>query len=123
NTSPGPIGSPAFRRTRPKCITFSTRRPPVSRVAARSGRLRPVAGFGMAARDLLGRKLGLDLFQDALRLAALETSNVVLVFQEDAESVVDRLGIEDERIELHQGMRPVDGFGNARQLEEIHAAD
>ena len=48
--------------------------------------------------------------------------DVVLVFQQHAQRVVDRLGIEVERVQLRQRRRPVDGLGDARQLEEVELA-
>src|SRR3546814_1036501 len=68
------------------------------------------------------RDLGPDLVEDFRGFAALDAGDVVLVFQEDAERVVDGLRVEDERVELHQRLGPIDRLGDAGQLEQVHAA-
>src|SRR3546814_11112057 len=45
------------------------------------------------------RDLGPDLVEDFRGFAALDAGDVVLVFQEDAERVVDGLRVEDERVD------------------------
>src|SRR5580704_13778723 len=69
-----------------------------------------------------GGDLGLDLLQEARRLAALHPGDVILVFQQDAQGVVDRLRRQFQGVELHQGLGPVDRLGDAGQFEQIHPA-
>src|SRR3546814_4156059 len=52
--------------------------------------------------------LGVDLAENPACLAALNPLDVVLVFEQRAERVVDRLGIERHAVELRQRMRPID---------------
>src|ERR1041385_4243683 len=162
STLPGPTGSPAARKVRPKCIRVATSRPsdceppgalsnwPPLRTAApaltptlspqagrgrslRSGSARPLSpSYGARDRvrggclsSLLARgggDLGLDLIEQLGRLAALDAGDVVLVFEQHAQGVVDRLRRQLQDVELHQGLGPVDRLGDAGQFEQIHLA-
>src|SRR5437879_13332122 len=107
STLPGPIGSPAARNVRAKYIRLARRWPDIS------GDPRSIAGGG---------ELRLDLGEQAQGLAALDLADVILVFQQDAKRVVDRLGRQRQHVELHQRLRPVDRLGHAGQFEEIGGA-
>src|SRR5258708_18622565 len=90
-TRPGPMGSPAARKVRAKNMRFSRRRP------------------GIALAPFLRRQLVLHLKQQIGRLAAADARDVVLVFEQHAQGIVDRLGIEGDLVELDQRLGPVDG--------------
>src|SRR5260221_12822365 len=107
STLPGPIGSPAARSVRAKYIRLARRWPDIN------GDPTSIAGRG---------ELRLDLGEQAQRLAALDLPDVVLVFQQHAERVVDRVRGQRQHVELHQGLSPVDRLGDARQFEEIGRA-
>src|SRR5690348_5194440 len=62
-----------------------------------------------------------DLFDEPSRRGALEPGDVVLILQQHAERIVDRLGIEGEGVEFDQRPHPVERLGNARRLEKLHA--
>ena len=66
--------------------------------------------------------LGLDFLQQAPAFALLDAGDVVLVLQNHADRVGDRLGIERDLVEFRQGARPVDRLGNAGRLEEVEFA-
>src|SRR5215472_9091519 len=55
--------------------------------------------------------LGLDLLEDARRLAALQPGDVVLVFEQHPQGVVDRVRAQFQDVELHQGFGPIDRLG------------
>src|SRR5215813_6941311 len=61
----------------------------------------------------------LDLIEDIGRLGAADLGDVVLVLEQHAQGVVDGLRVERDAIELKDRLCPVDGLGDARQLEEI----
>src|SRR5215831_145792 len=96
-TLPGPTGRPAARSVRAKCMMFSPRRP----VGSEAG----VTGLTRG-----GGELGLHLVEDVGGLAAADLGDIVLVLQQHAQSVVDRLRIECDAVELDQRVRPVDGL-------------
>src|ERR1700722_686630 len=100
-TLPGPTGSPAARNVRAKCIRLATSRPSCSESLATTSR--PVRR---------GSELGFDLIEQPRRLAALDARDVVLVFEQHAQRVVDRVGGQFEHVELHQRLGPVDGLGD-----------
>src|SRR5476649_2342087 len=91
---------------------------------------RPGSGAGVwsssasiaGSAQWLGGDVGLHLAQDVGRLGALQALDVVLVLEQNAQRVVDALGIEVERIELRQCGRPVDRFSDTRRLEEVELA-
>src|SRR5258708_33545133 len=91
-TRPGPMGSPAARKVRAKNMRFSRRRP------------------GIALNPLLRRQLVLDLLQQVGRLAAADAGDVVLIFEQHPQGIVDRLRIEGDLVELDQRLRPIDGL-------------
>src|SRR2546428_48558 len=64
----------------------------------------------------------LRLAHQALGFFARDALEVVAVLEQHAERVVHRLGIERDAVERHQAVRPVDGLGDARQLEELGLA-
>src|SRR5262249_6404948 len=74
------------------------------------------------SRPPLRGELGLHLLQQIGGLAAADAGDVVLVLQQHAEGVVDSLGIEGHLVELEKRLGPVDGLGDARQLEEVGLA-
>src|SRR5476649_1599832 len=76
------------------------------------------ASIGGSAQRL-GGDVGLHLAQDVGRLGALQALDVVLVLQQDAQRVVDALGIEVERVEFRECGCPVDRFSDTRRLEEV----
>src|SRR6516165_1127612 len=59
------------------------------------------------SRPLLRRELVLHLLQQAGCLAAADAGDVVLIFQQHAQRVVDCLGIEGDLVELDQRLGPV----------------
>src|SRR6266850_1299268 len=69
-------------------------------------------------RLLLRRGGRLGLVHQALGFLAGDALEVVAVLEEHAERVVHRLRIERDAVERHQAVRPVDGLGHARQLEQ-----
>src|SRR5262245_16401055 len=101
STLPGPIGRPAARSVRAKYMTLARSWP------------------ATAAPLLCRGELLLHLGEQALRLRALDLGDVVLVFEQHAQRVVDRLGRQRQHVELRERMGPVDGLGDARQLEEL----
>src|SRR5690348_6905383 len=105
STLPGPTGIPAARKVRAKCIRLATSRP--------SGFSEAAACIGLLLLAGGGGDFGLDLFEQFRRLAALDARDVVLVFEEDAQRVVDRLRCQFERVQLHQRLGPVDRLGDA----------
>src|SRR4051794_39680221 len=107
-TLPGPIGSPAARKVRAKRRMFWASR----LVAAIALVLKQLGG-------LLGGEIGAHLFQDGGGLGAADPGDVILVLQQRAQAAVDRTAAERHLVELHQGVGPVDGLGNARQFEEV----
>ena len=48
--------------------------------------------------------------------------DVVLEFQQHAQRGVDGLFIKREIVELHQGMGPIDGFGDAGLFKQVLGA-
>src|SRR5690242_5094793 len=99
-TLPGPMGKPAARSVRAKNIRFSTRRPWKAGVS--------LAVMGAhSCPSLGGGDLGLHLVKQRGSLAAADLRDIVLVFQQHADGVIDRLGIEGDTIELDQRFRPV----------------
>ena len=62
--------------------------------------------------------LGDDPCGDLLR----DGADVVLVLEQHAERVGDRLRVERDAVERHQRFRPVERLGDARRLEEVHRA-
>src|SRR6266850_8555561 len=73
-------------------------------------------------RLLLRRGGRLGLVHQALGFLAGDALEVVAVLEQHAERVVDRLRIERDAVERHQAVRPVDGLGDPRQLEELRLA-
>src|SRR6266850_2295288 len=73
-------------------------------------------------RLLLRRGGRLGLVHQALGFLAGDALEVVAVLEEHAERVVHRLRIERDAVERHQAVRPVDGLGHARQLEQLGLA-
>src|SRR5881227_2795165 len=131
STLPGPTGSPAARKVRPKCIRLATSRPSapsptLPRLRGRESAASAAGGSGLTGTGSRlargGGDLGLDLIEELGRLAALDAGDVVLVFEQHAQGVVDRLRRQFQHVELHQGLSPVDRLGDAGQFEEIHLA-
>src|SRR5437016_6228533 len=60
---------------------------------------------------------GVQAVDQFLRLAALDTRDVVLILEQHTERVGNDGRIERHRVELSQGRRPVERFGDARSLE------
>src|SRR5262249_57495774 len=100
-TLPGPTGSPAVRKVRAKCIRLASSRP---------------AGSDLVVGTCTVCRLGLDLPENARGFAAVQPGDVVLIFEQHAQRVVDRVRRQFEHVELHQGFRPVDRLPDARQL-------
>src|SRR5262249_38028459 len=94
-TLPGPTGRPVARSVRAKCMMFSPRRPAGSEA-------------GVMGLTRGGGELGLHLVEDVGGLAAADLGDVVLVLQQHAQGVIDRLRIEGHAVELDEGIRPVD---------------
>src|SRR5689334_1084278 len=117
STLPGPTGKPAARSALPKCMTFSSSRPP------------PGLSEGLAEAFMVFRRsarrseFGAHLLEDPGRLAALNFRDVVLVLEQHAQRVVDCFRREREHVQLGKCMRPVDGLGNAGKLEEVGGAE
>src|SRR5207245_1884791 len=93
----------------------------------------PVAGFGPTAFGVPsspyvrsspymirsrpgGGGLGFDLLQQTSGFAAMQPGNVVLVFEQHPQGVVDRVRVEFEHVELHQRLGPIDRLGDAGEL-------
>src|SRR5690348_5604113 len=110
-TFPGPIGSPAARNVRANSRMFWA-----SRLVAMGLMLKQLG-------RLLGGEIGAHLFEDRGGFAAADPRDVVLIFEQRTEAAVDRGAAERHLIELHQGVGPVDGLGDTRQLEEIALAE
>src|SRR5690242_6572352 len=92
-TRPGPIGSPAARSARAKCIRFAVSVPVPS-----SGAVMSSAGMVLP----LGCELLLDFAQDARGFGAAHFGDVVLVLQQGPERVVHRRRVERHAVELDQ---------------------
>src|SRR6266403_1954997 len=107
-TLPGPTGNPAARKVRAKCIRLASSRPWGSDAAA-------IARLCVAMSACkIDCGFGLDLFE--------QPGDVVLVFQQHAQGVVDRVRRQLQYVELHQRLGPVDRLGDAGKLEQIHRA-
>ena len=74
------------------------------------------------ARRRRGADLVLDLVENALGFRAFHAHDVILVFEQHAQRVVDRLRIKRDAVELMQRRHPVERFGNPRRLEQIATA-
>src|SRR5882724_12428229 len=95
-TRPGPIGSPAARKVRARNMTFSA-----SRLASIGGGMGGGVGImdAVAMGKMRGRRRSawrggqfrFRLLQQMSGLAAFDLGNVVLVFQQHAQGVVDAL--------------------------------
>src|SRR6516225_3500633 len=114
-TLPGPTGSPAARNVRAKCIRLASSRPSRCRCGGMRGSL-------VTGSSLHHGGLGLDLLEYAGGLATVQSGDVVLVFEQHTQGVVDRMRVQLEHIELHQGVGPVDRLGDAGKLEQVHCA-
>src|SRR5215217_9586736 len=57
------------------------------------------------------------------RHVAAHAVHVLLIFEDDAERIVDRLLVEIDRAKGQQRPRPVKRLSHARRLEEINAAE
>src|SRR5262245_10406177 len=101
-TRPGPIGSPAPRRMRAKCMMLGT-----SALSCAS-----FIGRGSS----LGQSLGADIAQQALALGPADARDVVLVLEQRPQRVVDRRRVEHGLVERDQRVGPVDRLGDAGQL-------
>src|SRR5690606_5160803 len=99
STRSGPTGMPALRSARAKWTMFSDR-------------LIRAAGDSTSG----------DFFEYAGDFVAANGGDVVLVLEQDAEGVVHGGGIQGLAVEFRQRARPVDGFRNARALEQVHGA-
>src|SRR5215472_3429830 len=114
-TLPGPTGSPAARNVRAKCIRLASRRPSRCPCGGVRGSLVTRSGPHRGG-------FGLDLLENAGGLTAVQPGNVVLVFEQHTQSVVDRVRGQLEYVKLHQGVGPIDRLGNAGKLEQVHCA-
>src|SRR5690625_5815005 len=114
---PVPTAMPAARRARVKCRMFSASRPWVGadigevisgpkplRGIRRRCRRRGLAGSRGMSRARL--QAGLDLIEDPPCLRALETRDIVLVFQKRAKRIGDEFRRQRQRIESGKGPRP-----------------
>src|SRR4051812_29434285 len=103
-TRPGPIGRPATRSARAKCMRFAVKAPvPSSEAVVTSA----------AIVSPLGCELLLDFAQDARCLGTTDLGDIVLIFEQGAERIVDRRRIERHAVELDQRLRPVDRLSHA----------
>ena len=93
STLPGPIGNPAARSARAKYMMLAKGRPPSGAVAEPS--MQPLAASS-----------AFTWAEQALGFAALDLGDVVLVFEQHAERIVDRFRRQRQHIELRQRMRP-----------------
>ena len=66
--------------------------------------------------------LGANLVEDAHGFAAADAFDIVLVLEQRAESGVERIRLHGDDVELGQSLGPVDGFGDAGQLEQVDVA-
>src|SRR5216683_525464 len=101
-TLPGPTGSPAARNVRAKCIRLASSRPGSAPARPSPSRWRgslplPACGERAGVRGssvTISRPrrggLGLDLLQEPGGFAAVQAGDVVLVFEQDTQRVVDR---------------------------------
>ena len=120
------------QRQRVQCVEHLVGAHVHARVTQDSGEVQNIFGQPPSARTWdddgshctqrrpLGQ-VGLDLRQDGRRLAALHPGDVVLIFEQHPERVVDGLGVETDPVQLHQRPRPVDGLRHTGQLKEVHA--
>ena len=114
----GPTGMPAARSTRTKCSTFSARRPLGS-----SGTAPASARASMPERQR-HRRIPSACTSATSRAATsgAERADVVLVLEQHARGVGDRLRVERDPIERDQRLGPVERLGDAGRLEQIHRA-
>src|SRR5208282_452291 len=75
---------------------------------------------GIRSHSYRSGGLGLDLLQQPGGLAAVQPGDVVLILEQHAQGIVDRVRGQLEHVELHQRLGPVDRLGDAGKLEEIH---
>src|SRR5690606_36885143 len=107
STRSEPKGSPAARSTRAKCAMFSAIRPAIA---------------GASGRMTLEDPLGAQLLEDCRAGPGVDARDVVLVLEQLAERVGDRLRVERQRVERDERVGPVDGLGHPGRLEEIERA-
>src|SRR3954453_14662834 len=103
---PLPIGKPASRNSRPNVSMLRVRRPGVMS-----------SGLRLTLRGTAGGALN-----KCLRLIAANPIDVLLVFQDDAQRIVDSFRSQFGRAQREQGLRPVERFRHSRRLEEIDFA-
>src|SRR5690349_16757575 len=121
STWPGPTRRPAVRKVRAKCTIFVASLSPFGR-PPRAGSAEAGGSASIASAQWLGGDVGFYLTQDIGRFRPLQALDVILVLEQDAESVVDHPGIEIERIQLRERRRPIDRLGNAWRFEQIQLA-
>src|ERR1700757_2511593 len=101
---------PAARSARAKWTILS---------ASREGASVRVPSAIWPLRLLCCADLRAHLIEQLLGLAALDARDVVLVFQQHAERIVDGRGIEGGGVELGQRGGPIKRLGNAGRLEQV----
>src|SRR6185437_3091834 len=115
-----PTGSPALRNTRAKCSTLSASRPACGGCDARSGSMSIPLGSGHC--PLRGGRCVADPLEDPRGLGVSHPGEIVLVFQEHSQRVVDRLRVKRRSIEGEQRASPFYGLRQPRQLVELETA-
>ena len=83
-------------------------------------------GFRPAARERrswhqggVGLRLDEGTLMQALQCAVVQQVDVILILENDAQGFADRLQRQIALVEGDEGRRPVQGFGDARRLEEL----
>src|SRR5215207_10091636 len=116
---PEPTGRPASRSRRPKVSRFAWIL--LAEIGGGSGRTPSIAVVVIAkSRGALHLQQGAA--DEIRRHVAAHAVDVLLIFQDDAEGVVDGLLVEIDRAEGQQGSRPVERLGHPRRLEEVYTA-
>ncbi len=119
-TAPGPIFIPARRRARAKYTMLSASFPSPGGIGGENGTIRPM--FSRLHRQPAASSSALTSASSLRPSAPSILAMSSWVFEQGAERIGDRFGIEREPVELGQGRRPVDRLGDTRVLEEIDGA-
>ena len=119
-TLAGPTGMPAPRSTRTKCSDV------LGEATARQRRHRAAEGHSRGAGARLtpagSSRPSLRFGDEPRGDLGTERADVVLVLEQHAQRVGDRLRIERDAVERDQRLGPVERLGDARRLEEVHRA-
>src|SRR4051812_40112094 len=100
--SAGPTGSPVRRSSRAKCMTFAARVP-----------IRPTRLYSFRRLLRFSHQSGC--------FGAANLRDIILVFQQNTQRLIDRLWRELRLVQVGQRLRPVDRLSHPGQLEQVLA--